>query len=800
MKFKAIVLIILANLISQPTKLQIPDSGSVIIQIIESISALNSKPSGIDLSVTYMSREPRHEWTALKQWPDTGELVTFTAHVKNKGTVSSTGFDFLWKMDGQTTLIGDSEGILPDEEATFTLDWPWQPGRHEVTFEVDPLDQILETFESNNSLTNVTDALTIAFWVEDSVYDEFNNIQNGAGTYSWEDWAQRIVSTMNGMFEKSVYPLAPKGILTRVRLDNITIVPDGTLFNQGPWHAPYDTIYDGRWGFSIEEYSNCQCCNKDICYDMPWWVIHELGHYLLGRVDLYGLDVQDVDVNVLDEIGNRIAGTPLLPYIQFDVVHYVSRIYDVMHNPDPQSVYSDHNVYSLNRDWPQGQRTHAGAGYIFEIPHETILKVLDTDGSLMENVEVSVYQAVPGDGSSGPYSQNFDNIPDIVGITDSQGLFSLGATPFGDYEQYGIMAGIILLKLKNLDTGVYRYIWVESVNLNLAYWGGETETYTHPVNFPDGPMNLNLSHNDLSFTILQGVNQTQAQKVNVSLIGEGNQYWSVGESSVPWLRTIPSSDIALSYNSYPPGPLTFIADSSGLPPGTYTTELEVDAGQNTNDSPQTIEVALHIKQPTHIYLPVIFHYFPPLPQMEFHGLVEDAELLNLTCDTWDECRNSSSSNSMWLGLHAGSVGATYDESGYRVQRIFLYFDTSTLPENAEIVSVKLHVYSGPWKNGVATFHVVRSTAYFPPSYSDFDQFEPASGGMMPSPPTDTWLSIDLSSEAFEWVHMSGVTKLALIHDFDLNDVVPIIANDTGIRMSEHSEAYGPRLEVTYYVP
>jgi hypothetical protein len=563
-----------------------------------------SKPAGIDLDVTYISREPRYNWDATKKWPNLGEVVTFTAHVKNKGTIASGPFAFQWKVDNHIVSAATAQSILPEGEITQAYNWIWSTGRHYVSFQVDPQNLISETAETNNIITDITDALTLGFGVEQSVYNEFNNIRNGAGTYSWEDWAQRIVQKMNWMFEQSVYPLAPQGVLTRVRLDNIMIVPDGTLFNQGPWHSPYDTIYDGRWGFSYEEYHNCQCCSQTVCYDVPWWVIHELGHYLLGRVDIYALDVVGGDVNVLDEGGNRIAGTSLLPYIAWDGVHDASRIYDVMHVPDPYSIFSDYHTYSLNRDWPQGQRTHQGWNYIYQIPSETKIRVLDNNDQPMANVEVSVYQTLPGDGSSGPYSQNIDNTPDIVGIADSQGLFSLGDQPFGQFENYGITAGIDLVKLKNLITNKYRYIWLEVTDLNLAYWAGQTGIYVHDVHFPDGPNRLRLSENSLTFSAIQGTNPFP-KNVNVEMLGEGIQYWSVEASNASWLRTIPSPDIATSYRAYPPGPLTFVIDSSSLPIGTYTTTLTINGGAGTLDSPQAISVILIVAEAKHIYLPMI---------------------------------------------------------------------------------------------------------------------------------------------------------------------------------------------------
>ena len=561
-------------------------------------------PAGVDLDVTYISREPRYRWTAEKQWPDPGEVATFTAHIASKGTVESGPFEFVWSMDDEVVATGTASSLLPQGQATQVWTWPWQAGRHNVRFQADPQNLISETAETNNSLSDATDALSIGFWVEEAVYQEWNNLQNGAGTYSWEDWAQRILQKLNWMFERSVYPLAPLGVLTRVRLDNVIRAPDFTLFNAGPGHAPEDNLYDGRWGFSYEEYHNCQCCASWICYDVPWWVIHELGHYLLGRVDLYALDVQDVDVNVLDENGRRITGTPLLPNINADVVHYTNYVYDVMHVPDPYSLFSDYHAYSLNRDWPQGQRTHRGWSYIYDLPADTQIRVLDDNGHVLPNVQVSVYQAVPGNGASGPYSQNLDNQPDIVGVTDGRGRLSLGSRPFGPLESYGITAGIALLKLKDLASGQYRYVWLEVKELNLAYWRGQRGVYVHDVRFPMGPKRLRVSANSVAFSALSGTDPSP-QNLQVEVLGEAVGYWSVERCGVPWLRTIPSPDVAISYLAYPPGPLTLIVESAGLSVRTYTTTVTVSAA-GAADSPQTVMVRLDvIAEAEYAYLPML---------------------------------------------------------------------------------------------------------------------------------------------------------------------------------------------------
>jgi hypothetical protein len=51
-------------------------------------------------------------------------------------------------------------------------------------------------------------------------------------------------------------------------------------------------------------------------------------------------------------------------------------------------------------------------------------------------------------------------------------------------EKYGMLAGIDLLKLKNLNTGKYCFVWLEVTEFNIAYWSGETDSYTQDLHFP----------------------------------------------------------------------------------------------------------------------------------------------------------------------------------------------------------------------------------------------------------------------------------------------------------------------------
>ena len=90
-----------------------------------------------------------------KRWPDPGEPVTFTAHVRNHGTVASPPTLYTWALDGVTAGSGSLPGPEPGEEisASLTLPWPHQLsadgqrvlGEHTIAFAVDPENTLAET-------------------------------------------------------------------------------------------------------------------------------------------------------------------------------------------------------------------------------------------------------------------------------------------------------------------------------------------------------------------------------------------------------------------------------------------------------------------------------------------------------------------------------------------------------------------------------------------------------------------------------------------------------------------------------
>ncbi|MGB4595714.1 MAG: CARDB domain-containing protein, partial [Anaerolineaceae bacterium] len=273
------------------------------------------KPEGVDLDVTYISRTPMYnryqvEYTKNgepylaegtendQRWPKQGELVTFTAHIMNKGTDDSGAFTFHWLIDDQMMMSGEHPSLPAGFEITVSFEWEWSHPldgerlleSHTVGFWVDPDDQIQETYELNNQLEDRTDASSLALLITPEVYQALEKPISSEWSYSAEDWLQRQITAMNSALEASVYNSAPHGVLERVRLDKIIITENNQTVNFSE---------DGQ--FFITEDLRYEQGYYDYELDVSGWLLHELSH-LLGVIDIYKMDVPLETVQVRDRM------------------------------------------------------------------------------------------------------------------------------------------------------------------------------------------------------------------------------------------------------------------------------------------------------------------------------------------------------------------------------------------------------------------------------------------------------------------------------------------------------------------
>ncbi|MBC7227754.1 MAG: 6-bladed beta-propeller, partial [Thermoflexales bacterium] len=476
-----------------------------------------AKPAGVDLDVTYISRTPLYSryqvWYTAdgkpylrpgtendKRWPDPGETVTFTAHIINKGTVASGRFDFKWFIDGQEVHSGVHNSLAPGEEATESYQWTWSHsldgerllGSHTVRFTVDPANAIAETYESNNSLEDRTDALSLVLAVTPELYAALETPVDPQWPFSAEDWLQKQIAAMNAAFARSIYPSAPNGILERVRLDKILVTSE-------PPSADTSVDVDGGFFLAADDRNNNPY--YDPITDVSGSLIHELSHQL-GLIDLYNLGFEVGAVEIVDHNGLPLQMETGLPAT------------GLMLNPGIRPlVYEEHSALALNVN--KGYRRGYYGEYLFDVPMSTYLRVLDNQGAPAPNVTVRLFQAGPGHGS---FPIVIDNTPEITGVTDSNGLLmlpnrsvgssittrtghTLCANPFGVIDVVGEKDEFIV----ELTKGAHQeYGWLEITQFNLKAWQGNMTTATLTISSHIPPAVAPAPPSDLRGRVEQG--------------------------------------------------------------------------------------------------------------------------------------------------------------------------------------------------------------------------------------------------------------------------------------------------------
>jgi hypothetical protein len=459
-----------------------------------------TRPAGIDLDVAYISRAPlyhRYEvWYTAEgkpylrpgteddqRWPDPGEIVTFTAHLVNKGTVASGPFAFSWLVDDVEVASGTHPGLAPGEEGTDSYQWAWAHtldgerllGQHTVRFEVDPGDAIAETYETNNSLQDRTDALSLVLAVTPDLYAALETPVDPQWPFSAEDWLQKQIAAMNEAFARSVYPAAPAGVAERVRLDKILVTASA---------PPADLAEDGGFWMSADDrYGNAY---YDPASDVSGALIHELSHQL-GLIDLYNIGFALEIPQVLD--GN---GRPVQMETSLSMP-------GLMTDPGIRPpIYAEHSALALNTN--KGYRRGYYGEYLYDVPAQTYVRVLDNEGNPAPGVTVNLFQRASAPNMLGSRHGVIDNVPEIEVETDGAGIALLPNRPVGEPvttrtghsltdNPLGVInvVGINDEFLVEIRKGPHQeYRWIDVTRFNLAAWRGETTLELASRVPPDG--------------------------------------------------------------------------------------------------------------------------------------------------------------------------------------------------------------------------------------------------------------------------------------------------------------------------
>jgi hypothetical protein len=463
-----------------------------------------------DLTVGWISRQPDidYVWNSsnprVDGWPAAGANVSWRAHVRNFGA-ARTNVPYRWLLDGTTMSTGDVD-LAADATTTIDMPWQWTFDRHRVAFEIDPGNVVAEESEANNELEVFTDALSVGFWVEQSVYDFFRAHQHelGIGSTSWENWAQRQIGFFNDMAALAVYPETPDGVLDRLRIQKIVIVPDDTLpmapipnylahdgEPNGSTHPNMtDRTVDLMWGFraaALEQFYDPRPIPANQYYLAPV-LLHELGH-ARSLVDVYAWNVRHAPPAFV--IGITENGQPV-----------TGRYLPVDYKTPEQGFMNEHltfiDRYSaivLNR--MAGHRATRGnyndpenyGSFLNDFPAQNRLTILDGARQPIANATVAIYQSVSN--VQAWYTTNYDDQADLMLQTDASGQVLVGRNPFAANRPvslyFGGTNGAVLVRVEK-DGALLGFAYLESRLFNLAYWRGDTIFADHELVIGPGPM------------------------------------------------------------------------------------------------------------------------------------------------------------------------------------------------------------------------------------------------------------------------------------------------------------------------
>ncbi len=461
--------------------------------------------STADLDVTYVERTPRYDYDAAKNNPASGDAVTFRGHIRNTGDSAVASVSYEWRLDDVPVGSGTLTNLAVDEERVVTWAWTWQNGDHWIKLRVDPGNLIVESSEVNNEVADRTNGIIAGFWVEQSVYDYFHQYQKdlGVGSNSWDDWARRQMGFWNQFSQNAIYPTTPNGVLDRVRIDKIVVVPDGALPLAGglPTNNPdlRDKTVDLMWGFPAtllngSMYGNHTSASMGNPFYYEGSLLHELGHarYL---IDTYGFDVHNTashggyDSVQIWEGPVYVGGSSYMPYLAWGEVLYYNKYGKMMSGGYDQG-WSEYDAGALNRI--AGRRACCGnynapgniGVYLNDLPANNHLRITDETGRPRRGASIHLYRSTSGPGW---YGKTIDNTADLAFTTDSAGYVLLPRNPFstgGIQHTYGIANGIVVLRIAHLGQIWYRF--QEVSDFNIEYWRGNTQDAYYSLSLP-GP-------------------------------------------------------------------------------------------------------------------------------------------------------------------------------------------------------------------------------------------------------------------------------------------------------------------------
>jgi len=172
--------------------------------------------------------------------------------------------------------------------------------------------------------------------------------------------------------------------------------------------------------------------------------------------------------------------------------------------------------------------------------------------------------------------------------------------------------------------------------------------------------------------------------------------------------------------------------------------------------------------------------------------------------SYDEAWSAEQANFFSWGSETIWVGQKYD-GYYYIYRGFLYFDTSSIPDGATILSANLTLYMR--LNSTESFDLIIQNGqptypHMPMHTEDYYYIHyTGNGGSISSSEISVVIfdayNITLTSDALQWINKEGVTKLCLRTSRDINKNEPSDNEYVLIYSFEKGSDYAPKLIIKY---
>ncbi len=386
--------------------------------------------SGPDLAVTFIERKENfdrydHEGGAkteaqdgapvsvldhalndtAQKWPSEGAEVIYVAHVKNLGSAASGGFSVQPYVDEKPSGPAQAgQALQPGEEALFPLRVPFKNNDldhrlYPVAFRVNPSS--VDNSGPDKGLEIQQDALAIGVSVEKSFYD------HAASQGGFEKWIQGQVSLLNDVyFPYSRFSFAKDGVLERVRIDHIEIVPDGSLQGAKP-----NLAYDAQLEFPATDTADLAAISNSVDVPLLKRLLVQLGDVDFSAVTFPAGDPRLAAVGKdgtvpcgLEDLYPGIMGggdtrddapIPLSLSIPYQPVQD-----EVMTQAGLQStdLLSASSVSEFTTD--MGKRRGFLGDFLYDTPPLAMVSVLDYTGNPVSKAQLTFYQMAGGQFSA----------------------------------------------------------------------------------------------------------------------------------------------------------------------------------------------------------------------------------------------------------------------------------------------------------------------------------------------------------------------------------------------------------------